>query len=116
MVWIYGNSEIEPALVTYRYWLGSKQRTVKYRAEDCTEGEYTRRWQAVQLETGVWGYDAIVAAIVTAEYPSDRMQAVVNNYLAQPEDAAIKAEFDEMQDWRAYAKSVARKCLETDSE
>ena len=60
-----------------------------------------------------WNYDGIVNAIVTAEYPSDRMQAVQNNYLmAKREDGgnAIE-EFMEMQEWRALAKATAHEVL-----
>ena len=49
----------------------------------------------------------VIDAIITAEYPNDRMQAVVNNYLATPKDAERKAEFEAMQEWRAHSKDVA---------
>ena len=49
----------------------------------------------------------IVDAIVTAGYPNDVMQAVQNNYLADPEDEDAKAEMDDMQAWRVKAKQVA---------
>lgn len=57
----------------------------------------------------------IIDAIVTAEYPNDVMQAVVNNYLANPEDAERKAEFDAMQAWRTKAKSIADEVLAASS-
>ncbi|MBQ8959407.1 MAG: hypothetical protein IJ057_13065 [Bacteroidales bacterium] len=60
-----------------------------------------------------WNYDGIVNAIVTAEYPADRMQAVQNNYLmATREDGgdAIE-EFMAMQQWRALAKATAHEVL-----
>ena len=56
--------------------------------------------------------DKVIDAIVTAEYPNDRMQAVVNNYLANQKDAEHKKEFDDMQDWRAHAKSVADEVMQ----
>lgn len=67
----------------------------------------------VTLPPGVWCYDAIVDALVTAEYPSARMQAVINNYLAAPDDPAIHAEFAAMQAWRTEAKRLAREALAT---
>lgn len=54
----------------------------------------------------------VIDAIVCAEYPNDKMQAVVNNYLATPEDADRKAEFDNMQAWRQKAKQVADEVME----
>ena len=54
----------------------------------------------------------VIDAIITAEYPNDCMQAVVNNYLANQKDAEHKAEFNAMQDWRAHAKSVADEVMQ----
>ena len=84
------------------------QHTVNFNVEEIDVGGYTVRWQSVTLEPGVFSYDALVSAIVSERYPADRMQAVVNNYLAAPEDAEIKAEFDEMQAWRVFAKETAK--------
>lgn len=60
-----------------------------------------------------WNYEGIVNAIVTAEYPADRMQAVQNNYLmAKREDGGEPIEeFMEMQEWRALAKATAHEVL-----
>lgn len=55
----------------------------------------------------------IVDAIVTAGYPNDVMQAVQNNYLADPEDEDAKAEMDDMQAWRVKAKQVADEVMST---
>ena len=69
-------------------------------------------YNSVTLPPGKFDYDTIVSALVNEIYPSDRMQAVQNNYLASPEDKEIKAEFDEMQKWRAEAKAIAKRLLE----
>lgn len=58
-------------------------------------------------------YSSIVSAIVKSEYDEDRMQAVINNYLANPEDEEHAAEFTAMQNWRAEAKEVAHEVLNT---
>lgn len=63
--------------------------------------------------------DRVVDAIVSAAYPADRMQAVVNNHLLNL--AAIadggeldadglehEAEYKAMQEWRVKAKAVAK--------
>lgn len=54
----------------------------------------------------------VIDAIITADYPIDRMQAVQNNYLLNPKDAESKTEFDTMQAWRAHAKEVATEVME----
>lgn len=52
--------------------------------------------------------DTIVDAIVTAAYPQDKMQAIINNHLLDGgDDAEHEREFKEMQEWRKHAKEVA---------
>lgn len=66
------------------------------------------------LEPGIWHYDAIVSALVSAEYPRDKMDAVVNNYLADPTNDNAVEEMLEMQNWRAAAKQIAKEVLAID--
>lgn len=58
------------------------------------------------------GYDKVVNAIVSAAYPSDKMQAIINNHLLDSEeDEDYKGhteEFNTMQQWRKHAKEVAK--------
>lgn len=87
------------------------QHTVNFNVEEINVGGYSFRWQSVTLEPGIFTYDAIVSAIVSERYPADRMQAVVNNYLAAPDNVEIKADMDAMQAWRVFAKDTARGAL-----
>lgn len=75
-----------------------------------------------QLESGDWKweevilpskptYESITNAIITYKYPYDKMQAIINNYLLDSEDLNIKNEFNEMQNWRKYAKNYAKQIL-----
>lgn len=54
----------------------------------------------------------IIDAIITAQYPEDKMQAVINNYLLNQKDAEHKAEFQAMQEWRAKAKLIANEVMQ----
>ena len=54
----------------------------------------------------------LIDAIVTAAYPSDVMQAIINNHLLDDGDAEHEAEWDAMQAWRAEAKAKAKEILE----
>lgn len=54
----------------------------------------------------------VVDAIVTAAYPADVMQAVINNHLLGDGDAEHVAEFTAMQEWRTLAKSTADNVLQ----
>lgn len=67
--------------------------------------------------------DKMVNAIITAAYPADKMQAIINNHLVnlatQADGQALDAdeqqheqEYQEMQQWRTHAKEVAQKALD----
>ena len=62
--------------------------------------------------------DKIVDAIITGRYPTDKMQALINNHFANlakiadgkkldSDDEEHEAEYNSMQDWRTKAKRVA---------
>lgn len=67
--------------------------------------------------------DKVVDAIVSAAYPSDKMQAIINNHFANlaiisdgkkldADEEEHEAEYNAMQEWRTKAKSVAKDVLE----
>lgn len=110
MIWIYKNEE--PPKVEKSLFMGQWKYSVNYAIEALPAGEqFAYRYKQVSLEAGVWHYGAIINALVTAEYPLDKMQAVVNNYLAFADNAEVKADFDAMQAWRAEAKAYAKVLL-----
>ena len=121
MEWIY--TPTEPVKVETKNHLGMPRRTVNYAIETLDEPDESGchyRHKAVTLDPGVWNYDAIVSALVKAEYPDDRMQAISNNFLRTLIETEIPtdkreeylAEMQEMQDWRATAKAIAKEILE----
>lgn len=59
-------------------------------------------------------YDGIVSSIISAAYPADKMQAIINNHLLEgdDEDGDHEAEFKAMQNWRKHAKEIAREVME----
>ena len=117
MVWIYSPTEPEP--VEVKMHLGQKVRTVNFNIEETTpevqeKTGFNFRYQSVTLEPGIWSYPAIVSAIIKERYPDDAMDAIVNNYLADPKSEEYKMEMQEMQDWRANAKELAQIFLRID--
>lgn len=67
--------------------------------------------------------DKVVDAIVSSAYPTDKMQAIINNHFANlakiadgkkldADDEEHEAEYDAMQEWRTKAKAVAKNVLE----
>ena len=55
-----------------------------------------------------YDYSTLVSAIIREKYSDDKMQAIINNYLMEINDSEHKKEFDEMQEWRAHAKEIAK--------
>ena len=62
--------------------------------------------------------DKVIAAIVSEAYPTDKMQAIINNHIANlgvvadggtldADELAHEEEYNAMQEWRKKAKSVA---------
>ena len=77
-----------------------------------TEAETRNIYEAysVRLERPIT-YERVVAAIVNAEYSSDQMQAIINNYLLDADNTEHEAEFTAMQEWRTLAKKVAHEVI-----
>jgi hypothetical protein len=55
-------------------------------------------------------YPMLVSSLVRERYSEDDVEAIMNNYLADPE--GHKADFDELQAWRVKAKEVARDVID----
>ena len=62
----------------------------------------------ITLPPSTYDYASIVSAIINAKYDNDKMQAVVNNYLLDSDDLDNVVDFDNMQNYRAFAKRTAR--------
>lgn len=80
-------------------------------AYDIRETDEGFEYREVVLQPGHKTYDDIVSALITDKYPHDRMEAIINNYLADPSDEGILQEFNDMQDWRKEAKAIAKEIL-----
>lgn len=76
---------------------------------DGVSGKYM--WYEQQLEPTVWDYGSLVDAIISTYYPQDKMQAVINNYLLDPNNEDSLNEFNAMQEKRAWAKKTAKKLM-----
>ena len=69
------------------------------------------KWEQVNVPIEKWNYSGVVDALISYKYPIDKMQAVINNYLLDPEDAYAIDEFNKMQAWRREAKEIAKEAL-----
>lgn len=66
--------------------------------------------------------DKVVDAIISSAYPTDKMQAIINNHFANlakiadgkeldADEKEHEAEYDNMQAWRVKAKAVAKEVM-----
>ena len=86
------------------------QLTLYVDVEHIVTEEVVDEWHAVEITmpVGVLDYGSIVSAIIDSHYSNDQMQAIVNNHLIGEDEKA----FNEMQEYRVYAKQTARYIIE----
>lgn len=94
---------------------GGERKTYDSRTRQLTREEAEAGELRVVMYPWNWDYASVVAALVNARYDRDAMDAIVNNYLADPADAEHAAEMAAMQAWRAEAKAIATRALEETS-
>lgn len=101
-------STVKPQLVdTY---ILNGQRLYDLNLEITQEGNMYH-WEQIQLPFNKFNYSGVVDALVVFKYPNDKMQAVINNYLLDPTNQQTLDEFNQMQEWRKYAKELAKEIL-----
>ena len=101
-------SDTKPNIVETYIEFATKRYAVNIDVAHTIDGwEYDR----VIIPAGKWNYSGVVDALVQYKYPIDKMQAVINNYLLDPEDAYAIDEFNKMQAWRKEAKEIAKEAL-----
>ena len=69
------------------------------------------KYNQVEIPAGKFDYSGVVDSLVQYKYPIDKMQAVINNYLLDPNDVFAVEEFNAMQAWRKEAKEIAKEAL-----
>lgn len=65
----------------------------------------------VKLPYGKFDYSTIINALIEFKYPNDKMQAIINNYLLDSDNLNAIDEFNQMQEWRKFAKSYAKEII-----
>ena len=100
--------------------------------ENDSEGDSKGKKKAVATRSAFSAYvvrvahplerDKVIDAIVSAGYPSDKMQAIINNHLVNlatladggkldNDELAHEEEYNAMQEWRKKAKTVASEVM-----
>ena len=88
---------------------GGKQYTIYYNHR---EEEGVLRVDILPIPYGQWDYGIIVDKLIKEHYPNGQMEAILNNYLFDPTDSEFKAKFDKMQEFRNYAKELAKQAMQ----
>ena len=57
-------------------------------------------------------YDTLVSALIRKKYDADKMEAIINNYLADKDDESANIEFAEMQTYRQEVKDFCKDVFE----
>lgn len=57
-------------------------------------------------------YESLVSALIRKKYDADKMEAVINNYLADKDDESANIEFSEMQTYRQEVKDFCKAVFE----
>ncbi len=103
---------IEPQQIRYKIKLGLRQYTIAFDIQQSeTDDQNQYQWTETTFDLGRPTYSQLVAAIVQSRYPSDDMQAIINNHLLEDGNSEHEAEWNAMQAWRAKAKSMAKEIL-----
>lgn len=58
-------------------------------------------------------YETLVSSLIGIKYNSDKMQAIINNYLLDADDELVLQEFNEMQGYRKHCKLIAKQILDS---
>lgn len=69
---------------------------------ECEEVEYNHKEPLTEEKD----YGPIVSTLIRAHYSQDQVEAITQNYLADPE--GHKGEFDDLQAWREECKRIAK--------
>ena len=102
-------SEIKPDLVEVYIIQATRRYFINI---DLQEFNRIYQWSQVEIPAGKFDYSGIVDALIQYKYPIDKMQAVINNYLLEPNESYAIDEFNAMQAWRKEAKEIAKQALE----
>lgn len=58
-------------------------------------------------------YETLVSSLIGIKYNSDKMQAIINNYLLDTDDELVLQEFNDMQGYRKHCKLIAKQILDS---
>jgi hypothetical protein len=93
-----------PEVITQKY----NGRNIKYVPYNIINNDGLYTWNYTLVKQNNYNYEGLVDNIIGIKYTLRSMLAILNNYIADPKNEEYKQEFDDMQEWRSYAKSFSK--------
>lgn len=113
---VYNHADCMPQFISCSRHLGQKVYTINFHIEELGEDERQDgqrfRYHTVTLPIGQYDRATVISTLIRQKYRDDEMQAIINNYLLDPDDEEVVAEFNEMQEYRRFAKTLADEFLQ----
>lgn len=94
-----------PKLIAERYGRSTKY----YVPYGIVENDGAYDFKYVLINPNDYNYGGVVDAIISTKYDSKDVIAILANYVGDPTNEKYKSEFDELQEWRLYAKTESKK-------
>ena len=89
-------------LIKSEYRILTEDEIAKMQADE--EAAERKKWASIS-------YDEAVDNEVRKRYPQRAVEAIINNYLASPEDTEYVREFLELQEYRAQCKVYVKEMM-----
>lgn len=107
---MYDNRKIgENPSIKYYNAGGKDMVRVPYEIKEISPGVYS--WREISVKHMDFNYNGLVSALIGLKYSDANMTAIINNYLLDSNDEDYTKEFNEMQEYRKYAKHLAKQIL-----
>ena len=108
-----GASDKYPELVTKEVIRGQYNYTIRFQINQ-QEDIFT--WEEVELPPGIYNRSTIISKLIKYYFPSEKVEAIVNNVLSNPLNESYMEEYKEFQEWRTKVKTYAQEIIDWGEE
>lgn len=111
--------DVRPDFIVLKKYLGQKVYTINYNIRTSEENDGfggSFKYNSITLPNNQYDRSTVISAVIRQKYSDDEMQAIINNYLLDPDDTEAVAEFNQMQQYRKFAKKLADEFIEAIKE
>ena len=108
-----GASDKYPELVTKEVIRGQYNYTIRFQINQ-QEDIFT--WEEVELPPGIYNRSTIISKLIKYYFPSEKVEAIINNVLSNPLNESYMEEYKEFQEWRTKVKTYAQEIIDWGEE